>query len=187
MEMKKPDVRFLYQLKSVLYDRQWLKSARNFPVYYMYRGVKSRNGLRYDITRIPAKMLGREFVKTKGHEHSNRYGEIYQVLKGRAIYLLQKRKGNKIKDVYAVKAKAKEFVVIPPLYGHVTINPGPRELKEGNWVDKRCKNIYNFFEKKQGACYYFTKTGWIKNGKYERAPRLKFKKPLKKCPKIWIF
>jgi glucose-6-phosphate isomerase len=179
---KKPDVRFLYDMKEVIYDKEWLKTARNFPLYYMYRGVKRMNGLRYDVTRIPARMLGREFTKTKGHEHLNRYGEIYRVLKGRAIYLIQKRKGNEIKDVFAVKAKAKEFVIVPPLYGHITINPGPRELKEANWVDEKCKNVYNSFEKKHGACYYFTKEGWIKNKNYKKVPRLRFKKPLKKMP-----
>jgi len=186
MEIKikiKPDVRYLDEIRKVLYDQDWIKTAPNFPVYYIYRGVEKRNGLRYDITIILPRMLGQEFAKTKGHEHSNQYGEVYIVLKGRAIYLIQKWKGNEIEDVYAIRAKKDDVVIIPPYYGHITINPNKKELKEANWIAEKCKNIYTLFEKKQGACYYYTKSGWIKNKNYKKIPKLRFEKPLKKLPK----
>ncbi len=186
MEIKikiKPDVRYLDEIRKVLYDQDWIKTAPNFPVYYIYRGVEKRNGLRYDITIILPRMLGQEFAKTKGHEHSNQYGEVYIVLKGRAIYLIQKWKGNEIEDVYAIRAKKDDVVIIPPYYGHITINPNKKELKEANWIAEKCKNIYTLFEKKQGACYYYTKSGWIKNKNYKKIPKLRFEKPLKKMPK----
>jgi len=194
MKIKNPDIRFLYDLKEVLYDQKWLKSAKNFPVYYMYRGIKphmksfdflqgkKKGDLRYDITVILPKMLGIEFPKTKGHEHNKKYGEIYYVLEGRAIYLLQKFKKNQIEDVYAVKAKKGEFVIVPPLYGHITINPAKKELIEANWVSENCQNIYTLFEKNHGACYYYTKSGWIKNKNYKKVPKLRFEKPLKEMP-----
>lgn len=181
--MKKPEIRFLYDLKNVLYDQEWLKTAKNFPVYYIWRGIKKKKDLRYDITVIPPKMLGREFPKTKGHEHSNNYGEIYIILNGQAIYLLQKYKNNKIEDVYVIKAKKGDVVLIPPHYGHITINPASQKLKMANWISKKCKNIYNLFEKKKGACYYYTKNGWIKNKNYKEIPKLRFEKPLKEMPK----
>ncbi len=180
---KKPDIRFLYDMKKVIYDRKWLKTVKNFPLYYMYRGVKKKGDLRYDIAVIPSLMLGNEFTKTKGHEHSNKYGEVYQVLKGKAIYLIQKWKRNKIEDVFAIKAEKNDFVVIPPYCGHITINPINQELREANWISKKCKNNYHLFEKKQGACYYYTKSGWIKNKNYKKVLKLRFKKPLKKMPK----
>jgi glucose-6-phosphate isomerase len=182
-KLKNPEVRYLNDMKMVLYDQEWAKTVPNFPVYYMYRGIKRKNNLRYDITVIPPKMLGQEFPKTKGHEHSNKYGEVYIVLKGEAIYLIQKWKKNKIKDVYAVKAKKGNIVIIPPYYGHVTINPAKKDLKEANWISKKCKNIYDLFEKKQGACYYYTKKGWIRNKNYKKIPKLRFEKPSKKIPK----
>ncbi len=129
-------------------------------------------------------MLGREFVKTKGHNHSGTYGEVYIVLRGQALYLIQKYAGHKIEDVYAVKAKRGNVVVIPPHYGHITINPSKKEtLKEANWLCEDCPNIYDLFLGKQGACYYFTAKGWIKNSKYGRVPKLRFAKPLKAIPK----
>lgn len=185
MEIKtktKPDVRLLNEMRGVLYDKKWAKTAPNLKLYYLYRGVKEKKGLRHNITVIPSKMLGKEFVKTKGHEHINR-GEIYIVIEGQAVFLMQKTKGKIVKDVYAIKAKGGEATIVPRYYGHVTINPSKKVLKTGDWVSKDCKNDYSFFEKMQGACYYYTKNGWIKNKNYKKIPKLRFKKPLKSLPK----
>ena len=181
MEVK-PDIRKLNDIKKVVFDQQWLKTAFDSELYYMYRGIKKKNNLRYDITIIPPKMLGQEFVKTKGHYHSDKHGELYIVLKGKAIYLLQKNEKNQIKDVYAVKAKKNDVVVVPPFYGHVTINPSQEKLEMANWMFDKCQSDYSFFEKMNGACYFYTKKGWLKNKKYKKVPKLKFKKPLKKIP-----
>lgn len=188
LKQKKPDIRYLKDMGGIVYDKKWAKKAPNFPLYYMYRGIKKKQGLRYDITIIPARMLGQEFTKTKGHEHSGNFGEIYIVLSGRAIYLLQKYQKGKVEDVYAIRAKKGGIAVIPPNYSHVTINPTSKELKEANWCNEKCKNIYELYEKKQGACYYYTKSGWIKNKNYElrskkKIPKLRFEKPLKSMPK----
>lgn len=183
LKKRKPDIRFLYDMKEVLYDQKWAKKASNLELYYMYRGIKKSVGLRYDITVIPPKTMGKELVKTKGHEHSKKYGEVYTVLKGQAIYLMQKYKKNKIKDVYAVKAKKGESIIVPSYYSHITINPSKKELIEANWLCEKCKNIYTLFEKKQGACYYYLKNGWIRNKNYGSIPKLRFEKPLKKTPK----
>ncbi|OIO43839.1 MAG: hypothetical protein AUJ24_02100 [Parcubacteria group bacterium CG1_02_36_42] len=180
--MKKTDVRYLDDMRMVLYDKKWAKKAPDLELYYMYRGIKKKNGLRYDITIIPARMLGKEFVKTKGHEHSKNYGEVYTVLEGQAIYLMQKCKGKEIEDVYAVKAKKGEAVIVLPHYGHVTINPSRKDLKEANWCSENCQNTYELFKKMQGACYFYTKSGWIKNKNYRKIPELRFEKPLKKMP-----
>ena len=178
----KPDIRYLNDMKTVLYDQEWAKTAANLKLYYMYRGIKEKNGLRYDITVIPPRMLGKELVKTKGHEHSNNYGEVYIIIKGRAIYLAQRFKNNRVEDVYAVLAKKGNAVIIPPDYGHITINPTKKELVEANWLNKNCRNIYDLFVKKRGACYYYTKSGWLKNKNYAKIPKLRFKKPLKSIP-----
>jgi glucose-6-phosphate isomerase len=182
LKTKKPEIRFLYGLRNVLYDQRWAKNAPNFELYYMERGLKKKKGLRYDITTIPPGMLGKEFVKTKGHEHLSDFGEIYIVLGGEGIYLMQKYKKGKIEDVYAVKAKKGDVVVIPPYYGHVTINPSNKTLKMANWVSEKCQSNYRPFEKMEGVCYYFTKSGWLKNKNYKNVPKLRFEKPLKRIP-----
>lgn len=183
----KPDIRYLNEMREVIYDQKWLKLTPNFELYYMYRGVKIKNDLRYDITVIPARTLGQEFVKTKGHEHLGKYGEIYLVLEGEAIYLMQKRKSNQIVDVYAAKAKKGDVVIIPPHYGHVTINPSRKDLKMANWISKNCQSSYQLFEKMQGACYYYTTKGWVRNRNYKKVPKLRFEKPQKSIPKDLSF
>jgi glucose-6-phosphate isomerase, archaeal len=185
LENLKPDIRHLNDMREILYDKKWGKTADNFELYYMYRGVERNNDLRYDITIIPAKMLGSEFVKTKGHYHLENWQETYTVLEGNAIYLMQKRKSdNEIEDVYAVKAQKGESIIILPGYGHVTINPSKtQELKMANWSSENCKMDYLPYEKLQGACYYYTQNGWIKNENYKSVPELRFEKPLKSLPK----
>ncbi|XOB46871.1 MAG: glucose-6-phosphate isomerase family protein [Candidatus Nealsonbacteria bacterium] len=183
----KPDVRRLYDMKKVIYDKEWLKTAPNFKLYYMYREVKEKDGLKYNITIIPPRMLGKEFVKTKGHYHIGKYGELYIVLKGKAIYLLQKEKNGKIENVYYVKAKKGDYIIVPPDYGHITINPSLEELKMADWSSKKCKSDYKLIERKKGGCYYYTKSGWVKNKNYKKVPKLKFKKPKKTFPKNLSF
>lgn len=183
LKKQKPEIRHLYDMKEVLYDQEWLKTAPNFEVYYMYRGLKEKPGLRYDITVIPARMLGKEFVKTKGHYHRNNFPELYIVLEGRAIYLLQKVRGKIIEDIYVVPAKKGEAVIIPKGYGHITINPSKKTLKMANWVKADGKSNYRPIEKMQGAGYYYTQEGWIKNKNYKEVPQLYFENPLPKEPK----
>ena len=181
MEIK-PDIRHLYDMKDVIYDKKWLKTAPNLELYYMYRGVKRKNGLRYDITVIPGIMLGQEYNKTKGHEHMKPVGELYKVLKGKAIYLMQSKEG-----VYAIKAKKGDVVIIPPLYSHITINPSKQELKMANWMDETVKSNYKPLMKNKGAYYFYTKKGWVKNKNYKKIPKLRFKKPRKTMPKDLSF
>jgi glucose-6-phosphate isomerase len=183
---KKPEIRYLKDLKKVLFDKNFLKKSKNFPLYYIFRGVKEKNDLRYDITIIPPKILGKEFVKTKGHFHFGNFGELYKVLAGEGIFLIQK--GNdKIEDVYFVKARKGEYVKIPPGYGHATINPSKKILKMANWISKNCHSDYQSIEKMGGFCYYYTIDGWVKNKNYKRIPKLKQKKPLKEMPKSLNF
>jgi glucose-6-phosphate isomerase len=181
---RKPDIRYLNDMRKVVYDKKWLKNAPNLEVYYMYRGVKIENGIKQNITIFPPLMLGKEFTKTKGHEHKGNYGEVYKVIEGKAIFLLQKRKpaSKKIRDVYAVKANKNEVVIIPSVYGHITINPTNKILKTRDWSCNHCKSDYSFFERMGGACYYYTKSGWIRNKNYKKVPKLRFEKPQKKIP-----
>ncbi len=200
-----PDIRHLNDIREVVFDQDWFKSAPNIELYYMYRGIEEKDGIRYDITIVPAKMLGQEYTKTKGHYHIGKYQEVYTVLEGQSIYLMQKKKDgseDEIEDVYAVKCQKGDVVVIPPDYGHITINPSEtEELKMANWVSPECKSDYSLFEKLHGACYYFiasqsqthadlTQTDadtkkqgiWIKNENYKSVPELRFEEPLKSVP-----
>jgi len=182
------EIRYLKDMLNVLADKNFVKSANNLELYYMNRGVEEKNGLRYDVTIVPAVMLGKEFNKTKGHYHFQNWQEIYTVLEGQAIYLMQKRNvSGEISDVYAVKTEKGESIIIPPGYGHVTINPSETNaLKMSNWISPDCKSDYSDFEKFGGACYYYIlengEAKWIKNKNYKSTPELRFEEPLKSLP-----
>ncbi|OPY54342.1 MAG: Glucose-6-phosphate isomerase [Methanosaeta sp. PtaU1.Bin060] len=174
-----PDIRWLYDMLDVIYDQAWLSHAENFKLYYMYRDLfLSRadrdklldQGLRYDITIIPPAMLGIEYIKTAGHYHplapggSATYPELYEVLEGEALYLLQKQDLSK---VVVVNAKAGDKVLVPPNYGHITINRSNKTLKMANLVARSFSSLYDPIRERHGGAYFFTKDGWIKN---ERSP-----------------
>lgn len=181
-----PDVRYLNDMQSVILDKEWLKTAGNPELYFMYRKVKQENGLNHNITVIPSKMLGKEFVKTAGHIHIGPQQEIYTVLEGEAIFLMQKTNGDAVEDVYIVKAKQGESAVIPSFYGHVTINPSDQELKTSDWSSAETKSDYSLFQKLQGACYYYIEENgeakWIKNKNYKNVPELREEPALKSTP-----
>lgn len=180
----KPDIRYLNDMKMVLYDQKWAKTAPNFKVYYVYKRIKEKKALVNNVTVIPPRMLGKEFVKTKGHYHIGNYGEIYRVLKGEGVFLAQKEKNGKVVDVYYIKAKKGDYVIIPPQYAHITINPSLRkEIKTTEWYSKEGKSNYKPLEEKKGACYFYTKSGWIKNKNYKIVPKLGSKRPRKSMPK----
>ena len=169
---KTPDIRHLFDIKEVILDREWLKEQENKELYYMYRGVGLTEDdkkkiesarLRYDITVIPPLMLGKEFNKTAGHYHSEAssgisYPEIYEVLSGKAHYLMQSLiKNNSVADTYFVRAAAGDKVIVPPNYGHFTINAGDEDLVMANWVCLDCVSDYSEVKEKRGACYYAVK------------------------------
>ncbi len=148
------------------------------PLYYMYRDLYQTHGdhtwlerhhLRYDITRIPPGLINGEYTKTKGHYHPKNaagipYPEVYEVLSGSAYYLLQKRDHT---DVILVPAHAGDTVLIPPGYGHVTINPAPDELVMANLVSTDFASEYGEINAMHGAAYYYMKReGWVPNTNY---------------------
>lgn len=193
-----PAVRILEELKEVVLDKNFLATAdMDTELYYMFRAVSKDEedereikdkGLRYDITIIPPNKLGLEFVKTAGHYHpflpgsKMTYPELYEVLEGEAHYLLQRREQERgterIKDVVVVKAKKGDKVLIPPNYGHVTINPSEATLKMANWVASAFSSIYEPMKRRGGAAYFELTNGeFVKNAKYGELPDIRFLRP----------
>lgn len=189
--LHEPDIRMLSDMEDVLLNKDVLQGGDR-ELYFMYRDLSlSRrdyetiveHGLRYDITVIPPAMLGREFVKTLGHYHPPApgtdlsYPEVYEVLMGEAHYLLQKHEGGRVTDVVLVKASEGDKVIIPPNYGHVTINAGNRELKMANWASREFSSVYGPYVEKHGAAYYLTEDGLLVNPNYGNVPEVREVKP----------
>ena len=193
----KPDIRYLDDMKSVIYDKEWLKTAPNVELYYMYRDLAEnendfakliKNDLRYDITILRPQKLGKEFNKTLGHDHpivpgtSITYPELYEVLEGKALFILQDSQEDNIKDIIAIKAHPGDKIIIPPNYEHLFINIGKTDLRVANLVSRSfLTHIYKPFKMKHGFSYYalrgFFKIKWMKNQNYASVPKLKFADP----------
>jgi len=180
-----PDVRMLHDMDDVLYDKEWARGAENLELYYMYRDLfLSRRdgdlfleqGIRYDITIIPPLMLGCEYVKTAGHYHPKvpeqdlTYPEVYEVLEGEATYLLQRED---LSDVVVVRAMGGDKVVVPPGYGHITINESNKRLKMANFVARSFSSIYEPIRERSGGAYFLIDDGWIENPRCEDAAPLR--------------
>ena len=180
------DVRHLNDMREVLYDKDFSKNSPDMDLYYMYRNLKLENGLKYNITITLSKMLGLEFNKTAGHVHMGPQKELYNVMEGEAIFLMQKGNAEKIEDVYVVKAKAGESAFIKSGYGHVTINPSDKDLKTQDWSPIETKSDYSLFKERKGACYYYIKDEsgekWIKNENYKSVPEIRFEEPIQGVP-----
>jgi len=178
-----PTARTHKEMLPVLMDKD-SKGPNDF--YLMYRDVHldkdeqiiRENDLRFDITVIPAATIGKEIIKTFGHFHvlvegkNITYPEVYAVLYGEAHYLLQK--GDKdVKDFIVLKVKAGEKAVIPPGYGHVTVNAGASPLVMANWVSDRFSSKYGPVKECSGFAYYETSDGFVKNNKYTTIPEIR--------------
>lgn len=189
--VREPDVRLARDMAEVIVDKDWLGENEEAELYFMYRDLWCEGdretirseGLRFDITVIPPREMGREYVKTKGHYHPEAvpgvsYPEIYEVLEGEAHYLLQKKSSRGIEDVVLVEARAGDKALIPPDYGHITINPSEESLKMANWVDRSFDSIYEDILELEGGAYYEMVSGeFVVNENYEGVPELRRAEP----------
>ena len=181
--LPEPQVRMAEDLKQVLAERNCSITG---PIYFMYRNLSRTNvdrewlrdnNLRYDVTVIPPSVLCGEYVKTKGHYHPDNplgvgYPEIYEVLEGSAEYLLQDKA---LSDAVVVTAGKGDTVLIPPGYGHVTINPGNTTLVMANIVSTAFESMYRDYEDLRGAVYYrMDRFGYVKNPGYPAHPQLRY-------------
>jgi len=147
-------------------DRKWMRS----------------HDIRYDVTSIPPANLDGEYVKTKGHYHPENqagagYPELYEVWEGLAHFLLQHKT---LRHIVLIEAQKGDVVVIPPGYGHVTINPSADvTLTMANLVSTAFSSEYAFYEKMHGAAFYEL-TGGIfhKNPAYPPPPEIRKMKQL---------
>jgi len=168
-----PNVRTVEDMKPFLLDSN--ASFNKRIAYYMHRNVGfpkdtevfRKNNLIYDITVLENGFIGEEFVKTVGHYHelkpgtNTRYPEIYEVIYGHVLWVLQKigRDENKVEKVLIVSASAGDKAVVPPGFGHVSVNIGNTPLVMANIVSTNFNSLYESYKERKGAAYYVLKNG----------------------------
>lgn len=204
----------LSEIKSVIRDfsamRNYLKDPfASYPrraVYRIYRDVAldadreniHAANLEYDLTVIPPGKIGGEFVKTIGHYHplkpgtKVRYPEVYEVIYGKFFLLLQSASEDleRLQETYIIEAGRGEKIVVPPGFGHASINPTDEVLVLANWQLLRQQGIYEPYEVHNGAAYYVIDSSRLSakgalrsepefapNLSYQKVPELKRRLP----------
>jgi len=191
-----PKKRTLAEMKDYLADPEAKFSGDS--VYDMYRGVHlpqdkqnfKNTGIRFDITVFHPGMLGKEFCKTAGHFHpfkqgtAVRYPETYEVVKGNALFLMQRMDNlfEKVINFYAIEVNESQDVIFLPGYAHFLINPTENILITSNWSADNFKSEYEPVARYHGAAYYVLKGAdgnpeFVPNPNYSKVPKLKFLKP----------
>jgi glucose-6-phosphate isomerase len=101
---------------------------------------------------------------------------MYEVLEGQAHYLLQSRD---LRDIVMISATAGDIVVIPPEYGHISINPsGDETLAMANIVSTAFESEYGEYESHHGAAYFEMCSGELKkNPRYSNIPPVRSARP----------
>lgn len=176
--------RRLSELKPVLLDEEFVTASNGSQILYtMFRNsigpghteIFEKNKIRYDVTVIESYNLGRELCKTFGHYHPlsqdgmNSYPEMYEVIEGEASFLLQKEAGNNITEAKIVNAVKNDKVIIPPGYGHISVNTGRGKLVLSNLVSSQFKSDYSKIKEKHGGAVYTIAEGsLIQNPHYHR-------------------
>ncbi len=160
--------------------------------YRMYRGVCTAEdravfeeyGTRHDLTAISPGTVHGEFMKTYGHYHPASqvngvsYPEVYEVVYGQGYFLMQRTDANgKVTDVYVVEGRQGQKVIIPPDYGHVTVNASEGWLVIANLVADGWNSTYEAYRRLRGAAYYalkgYRKTDFVPNPRYGNVPPLR--------------
>lgn len=163
-----PGQRRFGDLRAVVAVPDAVDPIANDVAYYTYRDVRladetglAANGLRYDVTVTLPGDIGGEHIKTAGHYHALdisgvSWAEIYDVLAGEAAFVLQKAEGDPSGDPAVTRgvvivAGPGDRMVIPPDFGHVTVNIGTTPLVVADLVATASNNHYQGYATRQGG------------------------------------
>lgn len=115
------EARTRQELKEVLMDP---KAPGVKDPYFVIRGEAGQN-----ITILTPGLNGQEFNKTYGHFHKYQEVEIYHVVYGQGVLILQRNDENgEAKEVRVVSLRSGTTTEVPAGYGHALINIGKTYL-----------------------------------------------------------
>ena len=182
------------------------------PFYDVYRGIcypedeklLADYDMQYDITIIMPGQVNGECKKTSGHYHgwnaagTYTFGEVYEVISGTALFVLQRADNFndepehvKVDDLIFVTVPAGKTLLVPPDYGHCSVNIGDGPLVFSNVAYTKCPVQYESVKAYHGMAWYVMKeNGKVflqKNDRYNgtEVPEPKFA-TVKENPKLGI-
>jgi oxalate decarboxylase/phosphoglucose isomerase-like protein (cupin superfamily) len=175
------------EMKDVLFDP---KADGPEIHYYMIRGGRDKT----NITIWESGNVGGEYIKTYGHYHVGDIEEIYRIVGGEGIILLQKRKidhngipiDDEIETFTAIKVKTGDCIFIPSEFGHilanigktwlVTIDNSPLRLTDDAQFPSHAN--YDSIKRMHGLSYYIIddngRIKLIKNTNYKFVPEIQW-------------
>lgn len=173
--MKLSSTRQLAGMKAVLQDPD---SSGPDPVYWVFPDSFMDNKWANLTVIVPGK-VGNEYTKTYGHYHpEDAPDETYHLIEGEGVLQLQKKHfengvwdPSRVDEVYLIKARPGDEVVIRKEFGHSWSNIGLGPLLSfDNWTFGHTPADYEPMEKYQGLAYYLV----VENGEVKAVPNPKY-------------
>lgn len=175
----------LQALKPVLQDP---KSYGPDPAYWVYSNLSKDKWA--NLTIIAPGFFSSDLVptegelpKTHGHYHTKQVNEIYHLIEGEGILLLQKKHlenekwiPEMVDQVVLIKAKPGDEILIKPEWGHSWSNAGQAPLLSyDNWREGHEPSDYEAVERLKGMAYYLVmedkQLKLIPNPNYKNLPQ----------------
>ncbi len=176
------------------------KNEANENVYDVYRNIRYpedeaqlvKDQYSYDITIVKPGKIGMERKKTSGHYHqynemhTSTYPEVYEVISGTAIYVLQRADNFEdpdfeklnVEDVIVVRVEAGQSIIIPANYAHCSVNGGEGALVFSNLCYAPCKNAYEIVKYYHGLAVYVNEVNgrlmYKVNDNYKNLPKVRY-------------
>lgn len=145
--MKLGTQKTLEELKPVLKDPE---SIGPDPVYFVFGDVSESEWA--NITIIQNGKIGEEYPKTFGHYHSVDINETYQLLSGKGVFQMVNKN---LKEIYLIKAKPGDEIIITPEFGHSWSNTGSMPLISfDDWRSGHKPSDYEDVKNLHGMPYY---------------------------------
>jgi glucose-6-phosphate isomerase len=136
--------------------------------YWMYNGVAATADLprlgplpmRYELTVLADRPIGRERPKSLGHVHVGGYPEVCEVLAGTAGFLVQDLlPGPRATFAALVTVRPGERIILPPILHHGTISLAGDPLVFSDVIHRRSSGEYATIAAARGLAWFIDISG----------------------------
>lgn len=177
--------RTVADIRAMLLDPQVATSRHIYTVHMDVsreddRAAISSRGLGFGVVAQASGAMGRECVRSQGHQHSKplgsdfAYPEVYEFWFGQGEMYLQDQAEPDVEAAVVLQVGPGDRVVVPPGWVHIVINKGPTPLAFGAWYARDAQLIYEPLRRMGGPAYFPLSDGtFVKNSHYRRVPPLR--------------
>ncbi len=161
-------------------------------LYTIYMDIYERSdepalrdqGLLYGAVVYNHGAMGKEWVRSQGHVHSEkngtglRYSEVYEFWTGTGYIYLQKENGPVVSRAFLVEVKAGDRLLIPFGWVHLVVNSGDDVLSFGAWCARENILEYDRLRELGGPAHFVLTDGSVvKNPRYQSVADVQYATP----------